>query len=245
MASRKEKVRLDHEKRDVWLIKVPPRVAKAWESISDRDVELGSVRIYPLEEGAAEGEKHRITFHLDPSLGTSGSLGTSSDLDMRYNENDMIMRIFSKGDGGVDMQGLVEYNFVLQPMISQNYNQSVQKRVQQQTSKTRHTMEASDYEMSQQEKRSRVVKMDHINTQHLKRRKLDEDDEAELRAKIFRLFAKKDAEGNPVNFWRMRDLKNELGETEAVLGQVLAKICNFHRDGPFANKYELKPEFRS
>lgn len=47
--------RLDYEARDVWLVKVPQRVAQAWDKLTEEDVQLGKVRIHH----AAEGEKNR------------------------------------------------------------------------------------------------------------------------------------------------------------------------------------------
>ena len=51
--------RLDNHKRPVWLIKVPPRVARAWDAAREEDL-LGKLRIHMKDgKGECAGEPER------------------------------------------------------------------------------------------------------------------------------------------------------------------------------------------
>ncbi|GBG28530.1 General transcription factor IIF subunit 2 [Hondaea fermentalgiana] len=246
-----DKVRLDHEGRDVWLVRVPPSVARAWDKVDEEDAQLGKLRIYHAQEG---DERPRITFHMaQEAVPINQALQITSDFNLQFIDGKPNMRIFSKGDAGVDFQGLVEHSFLMQPLRSEAYNEVVHKRVRQQTSKSRHTKEIDGWEIMRKQKKNRIVRMEDPANRNLetgeggaaKRRKLDASEETKLRERIFELFSRKDTDGRRLTHWTLKDMKRELGFGDAAVRNVLRDICIYHRDGDYARTYELKAEFKS
>mmetsp|Transcript_3939 Transcript_3939/g.8423 ORF Transcript_3939/g.8423 Transcript_3939/m.8423 type:complete len:256 (+) Transcript_3939:176-943(+) len=245
-----DKVRLDHEGRDVWLVRVPPSVARAWDQVNDEDAQLGKLRIYH----AQEGERPQITFHMTQgAVPSKTALGTTTDFTLQFIDGKPNQRIFSKGDAGVDFQGVVEHSFLMQPLRSQAYQDAVHKRVRQQVEKGRHTKEIDGWEMMRRQKKNHIVRIEDPANRNLgagedgnaKRRKLDNSEESKLRERIFELFSRKDSDGKRLTHWTLKDAKNELGFGETPVRNILRTLCIYHRDGDYARTYELKPEFKS
>uniref|UniRef100_A0A7S2W5A8 Transcription initiation factor IIF subunit beta n=1 Tax=Mucochytrium quahogii TaxID=96639 RepID=A0A7S2W5A8_9STRA len=233
-------VRLENELRDVWLVKVPPRVARLWEK-SKEDAGLGKLRIHHGED-----DKPRITFHMATDGQDMSKIATATDFNLQFSDSKSNnMRIFSKGDGGVEMQGVVEYSFFMQPLQSQEYENIVQKRTKVANTKARETKEMDAHDAIRLQNKTRIVKMKDRDEES-KRRKFADDSEQEafLREKIFELFARKDEDGNRLSHWQLKDLKREIGIGDSMVRNLLKTLCVYHRDGEFARCYELRPEFK-
>mmetsp|Transcript_9242 Transcript_9242/g.29441 ORF Transcript_9242/g.29441 Transcript_9242/m.29441 type:complete len:248 (+) Transcript_9242:225-968(+) len=233
----------ENERRPVWLVKVPPRIARLLDAKEkDEEALVGKLRIHMSDDGKADG----ITFHLTGDASEAASLATTTDFNLKVNESlSGPMRVFSRGDGGVEIQGVVEHAFFMQPLQTAEYESMIQKRVRDDNQKTRVTKEMDTWEAIRFQNKARIVKIAEDNAPPEKKARLALGDEA-MREEIFQLFARRDLEGARIDYWRMVDLRKELGNpSEADVKRVLANICTFHRDGDHARHYELLPQFKS
>ena len=190
---------------------------------------------------------------MDPASASTAEM-TTPDFQFKISEGlSAPMRVFSKGDGGVEMQGVVEHSFMMQPYQSSEYNQVIASRVKTAGTRTRVVREMDNWDAMRFQQKSRVVKISTLPDGGLgdggdtKRRRLDGDDgqSGSLREKIFQLFARKDEEGQRIQFWATRDLLRELKTTKGAVKDVLKELCIYHAQGDNARCSELKPEFKA
>ncbi|CAK9079765.1 Hypothetical protein SCF082_LOCUS38064 [Durusdinium trenchii] len=243
MNAEEDVVRLEHEARDVWLVKVPPSVARLWDGVTSEDALLGRLRIHTgQKDGRSLGwDGARIVGGCCSCLccgGNGGSvLETTTDFNLQFNDKRPDMRIFSQGDGGVEMQGTVEHAFFMQPLRSDRYEAAVQRRVRKGATRHRVTKEIDGYEALRTQKKSRVITLDEsegLSESDAKRRKISAPtDDASMREALFELFARRDEQGNRMEYWPMRDIRVQTGASEALIKRVLAVLCIFHRDGKY------------
>mmetsp|Transcript_17659 Transcript_17659/g.31133 ORF Transcript_17659/g.31133 Transcript_17659/m.31133 type:complete len:243 (+) Transcript_17659:69-797(+) len=234
-------VRLNSEDQRVWLVKVPLRVARKWDEAKADDALLGKLQVHNASDSK---DAPKLTFHLPEDDTKASTLATSTDFDLRP-QDEMVapMRVFAKGDGGVEMLGVVEQVFFMQPMQTSTYRRSIERRVKQANQRTRGTQEMDAMLFKQT---PRVVKTTEENEQAAKRRKTGAGSGEEgLREAIFTLFARKDETGVRMTHWSLKDIKRELGIAEdGPLRKMLKTLCIFHGDGEYARTYELKADFK-
>ncbi len=266
-------VQLNNSKRPVWLVKTPPRLAKIWDKVLENEnALLGKIGVVATNNGKIE----EITFHMDEKVANesnSSGLLTATDFNLKLirtpvNEKDREppFQIFSRGSGGVEMEGIVENSFNLQPLHSKLYDSAVKIRVSKDSERNLATKEVDSFELlhSHSKKKPFNIKISEggledggPNDRFSKRRRVDSDlSEKGLREILFSLFQKKDINGNKIVSWTKKDIKRAASDAAAAIGKgfppsmlerqikLLLSFNADNRDGLNARTYELRPEYR-
>jgi len=199
-----------------------------------------------------------LTFHVTPPEGeTKKPAILGNDFSLQFNKMTEKMNVFSRGDGGVKVEGAVEQRFFMQPLSTNNYKQAVASRASETSAHFGVIKEINSWEGMSTQGKLRVIPMDSRSDDEeegmdSKRRKItpDADGDEILRSKIFELFASKDREGNKMEHWALKDIKREMKELSNSDNQltrvrdILKTICDFHKSGDYAKCYSLKAEYR-
>ena len=158
------------------------------KGVKEGDTTLGKVRIYP----AVDGKRPEVTLHLnelDVEL-PKQALKPVNDYKFRFNSDVPKLRVFSEGDGGVEMQGIVEDSCILQPTRSKAYTNFQKSRNKIASIKTAVVKEMS-YADERKQLNSKKRRIIHIKQERVSNKKMKKSNdskvltEKELRDAIF------------------------------------------------------------
>ena len=146
------------------------------------------MRIYP----AVEGKRPEVTLHLNDLEVElpQNALKPVKDYKFRFNSDVPKLRIFSEGDGGVEMQGIVEDSCILQPTRSKEYTSFQKSRNRIASIKTAVVKEMS-YADERKQVNSKKRRIIHIKQERVSNKRLKKAtdskvmSEKELREAIF------------------------------------------------------------
>mmetsp|Transcript_16479 Transcript_16479/g.20368 ORF Transcript_16479/g.20368 Transcript_16479/m.20368 type:complete len:276 (-) Transcript_16479:416-1243(-) len=268
-----EEARIDSEGRPLWLVRIPPSVHKAWNSVKEGDTLVGTIRVYSQQEG----QPPRVSLHVNDQVvqnykqiceaevskekdprkrkAKARYIQPVRDFELGLVDEVPKTRIFSEGSGGVEMQGIISEAFIAQPKFSKEYQNFAGNRTKSANTRTAVIQQLSWHdEEALAHKKRRIIKIiDPKRQQELERQATIKAKalpantvltEDQLRNKIFELFAEKDEQGNRQNYWTMADIRLRTGQRKPNIVAILHKLCNYHTSGPHARCYELKPEYK-
>jgi len=217
-------VDLDNAQRKVWLVKLPPFLAEAWEK-QGPNVRVGSVRI--KEERGKPPEM---------SVLLSGEYANQlpKEFAMHYFPEPSPLTIFSENveEGGtIAAEGDVEYKCDVKPVFSEEYREMTRNRVQLANTKTRTLQRVDDknlllpvrggmlYKKRKEDKRERV-------------------DKHELLDRIFKAFEK-------ATYYDVKTLVEITDQPLQWLREGLTEVCIYNAKGPHKGTFELQPRYRN
>uniref|UniRef100_A0A7S0RWQ1 Transcription initiation factor IIF subunit beta n=1 Tax=Pyramimonas obovata TaxID=1411642 RepID=A0A7S0RWQ1_9CHLO len=247
--------RLDVKRADrsVWLVKVPTFVKKAWDAAVEKDPvasqtgaagpTIGTLCL-TFDPTAQAGTLPHATMHLNPAENSS----IPTDYDLTFQADVPAMHVFSRDDyaaGKMAVEGKVEYKLDVKPisMNDEAYNNLSRRRIVEANKKTRVVQTLSD-------RKARLATMRPLPVtsngskgflsgrggQRTEERRARMEKEA-LQDKIFKLFEKQ-------SYWTFKQLLAETNQPAVWLKEVLMDVCRFHKRGPNADKWEVKPEYK-
>lgn len=202
---------------------------------------------YALKFGMKKDLKMRVFSEKVQSGSASSSTSATPGDAMMIDGNAVDTDVGNK----VQLEGIVEDICTLQPELSKSYINFASKRSISVNKGKQPTMKTLTFEeerslSTDRDKRS-MQKLSTLSTSPttpstpLMPGDLDNVTRTlsvtELREVLFKLFS-----STPL--WTFKDLKNKTMQPEKLLKEVLKEICDYHKSGSHAAKYELKKHYR-
>lgn len=227
-----------HAERRVWLVKVPDYLAERLQDMDEDNVDLGTVQIIP----AGPNGPARVQVNLNPN-GPCGDLPL--EYTMPFTKCQQKMYIWAEDEAGrpVAMEGRVEQECQLKPLLNDQYRQVMQQR-ESLANRPKRTVRMIDGE---EETSHRLGLIPHVNEYEMmmRRRKRYEPEQRkerlpreEVMESIFRAF-----ERTP--HWTLKGLLEVTQQPAVYLKEILAEVAVYIKRGPYKNLYELLPEYRT
>lgn len=233
--------------RPVYLVKLPATVAKAW---SNQEHRLGTVVGGNFEDGAV------IQFDSDgKQLQYDVSLRPSSGMQMRV--------ISADQDGhGVNFEGIVTKQGHL---TARSFKEDLRKRVAESEVKPHvHFVTEKEARDMQSQQGVRIIKGNRkseedeeecVSTKDGKGKKKESkkskkhevkkvrtDEGSRIRETLISCFREIDPDTKMVrSHWKQKDLRKHTKLQLHRMAPILDEICDYHKDGPYAKTYSLKP----
>jgi transcription initiation factor TFIIF subunit beta len=228
-------VDLGNAERKVWLVKMPDFVYNKLIDLEGGEVEVGSVRIY---NSVPEGSP-RVLIRLDQG-GPCGNL--PSEYELKVSKAQQQMYMFSEDDNNEakSIEGKVEQECQMKPMLNQGYRQMLYSRTQEANMPARSVQYvdafASPVGLGLPQYVNENVLIERFNkrgSSDLRRERLPH---GELLNLLFHQFERQPH----LSLQQLIDLTHQPVQ---YLKEVLSEIAIYNTRGPFKNFYEVRPEF--
>ncbi|CAH2036783.1 unnamed protein product [Thlaspi arvense] len=218
---------LETEKADetVWLMKCPPRVAKAW-----RDLSASSSSSFSSDLVLVAKHVDSIDLllpDLSPKLSMEMVNGELWNISKPCSLNDFGF-IFSEAyQGEVAVEGTVTHKFDLRPYCgNEEHGKLYRERNKKQT-------KVFDYC-----RREHLMPTPAMVPKKLKRCvKRTRGDRSKVEAKMFELYERQPK-------WTLKQLVLETNQPELFLKEILRELCVYNAGGGDQRTYQLKPEYK-
>lgn len=259
-------VKVSEADKECWMLRVPPKLAQAWENMPEGTV-LGELvfRKGGKATGGRPAFKPSLEITVDPKVAQAkeGSSAASSSLPLQYSLQAMTKKLptlhpFTRfPNGSVKIHGTVTRTGNLQVIQDARYRQLCKNRilqstvhssrfvkpvdsnqVVQQTNKSDHSKKGFGEAIHQYGKR--LIDQANQTTQFQlasKRAKFTADQPT--KSVVFQLFSQQ-------QYWTLKDLKAASGgRPDNEIRDVLREIGDYHRSGDHKNTWELRKEFQN
>ncbi|CAK4107522.1 unnamed protein product [Aphanomyces euteiches] len=236
-----EPVYLDLEGRELYLVKLPKELGYSWNTISDSEVVLGTLK---MNKRDASGNRKGL-LSVNPA-----TLSEEIPLDYRtvLAPSALPLKVFSQdGSGRMAIEGKVTESCTLMPQPGALYKKQLGERYIKSMQKgTVVPLESTPKQVKggitlkipkpresddEEEDDGKFISKDLQN----KKIKMDRD---ALKNVIFKQFEKRD-------FWPLKELNLHCHQPEAYLKEILKEICVYHKRGPNKSCYELQSHLKS
>ena len=250
------------------MLKVPPKLSKAWEKLPEGSV-MGELVFRKGGKDTANGNnkviKPSLDIHVAPHVGGGGEDSQQpSSLPMQYSLQAMSKKLptlhpFSRHpyNGSVKVHGTITRTANMQVQQDANYRQLCKHRILASTvHKDRFVKPVATNQVTQNAKRRRNPTdggfgdaVHHYGTRMLDNaptllspaflKKAKFSDDQPTKSVLFDLFSRQ-------TFWTVKDLKVASGgRPETEIRDVLREIGDYHRSGDHKNTWELRKEFQN
>ncbi|KAJ2649631.1 hypothetical protein IWW40_002972 [Coemansia sp. RSA 1250] len=240
-------VNMDELGSKVWLVKVPSFLAEKWKEPRENGIQLGKMRIYDR----ADSSGSNISIILNDTE-------EYKDIPKEYrmqvaNEKVSNMFIFSEGRNPreiikptstlankhvpISMTGTVHHECTMTPRYTEEYTRIMRKRFLNRHKNSRKAQPLAKSEYS----RSMLNVDNNMFDVAQKKSRVDSRmtrmDRQELMNMIFAGFER-------YPYWNFKGLVEHTRQPAAYLREVLQEVARLNKNGPYANYYSLKPQFR-
>lgn len=223
--------------RRIWLVKMPDFV---FDRIADLDgegdVDVGVVRICP----AVGDSPVRVMIKLDDE-GPCKDIPLEYELRVSKAQQNIHMFTEDESNRAVSIDGRVEQECQMKPILSSDYRQMLHTRTQEANRPTRSVQYVDAFESPVGLGLPRYVNenvlLERWNRRaapELRRERLPHQ---ELLNLLFHQFERQ-------NHWTLQQLVDTTRQPVQYLKEVLSEIAIYNTRGPYKNLYELKSEFK-
>jgi transcription initiation factor TFIIF subunit beta len=247
--------------KECWMLRVPPKLAQAFENSSEGTV-LGEL---VFKKGGGKGSKIKpsLEVHVDSNIASD----QDQTLPLKYSLQAMTKKLptlhpFTRNpNGSVKIHGIVSRTANLQVQQDANYRALCKNRILASTvHNSRYVKPVESNQVVQQTSRGaqhptrqggfgdavhqfgkRMIEAQQNQSLNLNRpnKKARFTADTPLKSVIFQLY-----EDSP--FWTTKDLRAASGgRPEGEIKKVLQEIATYHRSGEHKNTWELKKEFQA
>jgi hypothetical protein len=245
-------VNTDDVSKECWMLRVPPKLADAWDKLPEGSV-LGELVF--RKGGKQNGDIIRPSFdiHVAPPVAES-----NDTLPLQYSLQAMTKKLptlhpFTRhSNGSVQVHGTITRTANLQVHQDSNYRQLCKKRILESTvHNSRYVKPVESNQVVQNAKRRNHMAGFGDAVHHYGKRLLEAANaptptkkakftqDQPTKSVIFQLFSQQ-------VFWTVKDLKVASGgRPETEIRDVLREIGDYHRSGDHKNTWELRKEFQA
>ena len=228
-------VEVENSERRVWLVKMPDFVYNKLIDLEGVGVDVGTVRIYP----SGPDTPARVMIKLDPS-GPCGNVPSEYELKISKAQQQMYMFNEDESNEAVSIEGKVEQECQMKPVLSQGYRQMLYSRNQEANRSSRSVQYvdafASPVGLGLPQYVNEHVLIERFNkrgSSDLRRERLPHN---ELLNLLFHQFERQ-------THLSLQQLIEFTHQPVQYLKEVLSEIAIYNTRGPFKNFYELRSEF--
>ncbi|KAK3268840.1 hypothetical protein CYMTET_22674 [Cymbomonas tetramitiformis] len=250
------KDKLDVKKADIsryWLVKVPSFVKNAWQNSASRAEEgtfgpqFGKMKL--TFDPCAQDSRQRELPDACLSLTSQEAADIPKDYDLKFQAVEATqqnaMYVFSQdpyAGNKLTVEGKVQHKLDCRPqsMEDATYNKISKDRINDANKKARtlamlELRDAKKMKMLKPVSTSEKRSVKALGRQPEERRaRLGKE---ELQDELFSLFERQ-------SYWSFKQLVMETHQPAVWLKEVLQEVCRFNKRGPYADKWEVKPEYR-
>jgi transcription initiation factor TFIIF subunit beta len=228
-------IEVENSERRVWLVKMPDFVYNKLIDLEDGGMEVGTVRIYPSGPDAPA----RVMIRLDPG-GPCGNVPSEYELKISKAQQQMYMFSEDENNEALSIEGKVEQECQMKPVLSQGYRQMLYSRNQEANKSSRSVQYvdafASPVGLGLPQYVNEHILIERFNkrgSSDLRRERLPHE---ELLNLLFHQF-----ERQP--HLSLQQLIELTHQPVQYLKEVLSEIAIYNTRGPFKNFYELRSEY--
>lgn len=239
--------------RSVWLVKVPAFVKAAWTAAAAAPTaatnppQIGTVSL-TFDPTADAGALPAASLRMHAAPGAP-PLTIPADYELTFQPGAAPMMVFSSdtppgGTKRVAVEGRVEYKLDAKPSNVEDaaYSELSKRRLEASTKKTRQVQILSD-----QKARRAIMRPLPVNSSgkggrgagsgHRTDERRARMEKEPLMDMLFKLFERQ-------TLWNFKQLMAETNQPAVWLKEVLLDVCRYHKRGPNADKWEVKPEYK-
>ncbi|KZT67921.1 hypothetical protein DAEQUDRAFT_728416 [Daedalea quercina L-15889] len=255
-----ESLIMDSGNGRVWLVKIPKYLMERWQSVTEDNVHLATIRVYHGAKSAS-GKSPRILLALPPDPENPGQNefeGDVYEMDMVQEsvENQVVIAEREKEPPPVPgtrarttvLTGRVKHECNLRPMFSERYRQRLRMRTIAANTPKKQIMRIEDAGVGGRGNinmlTSGVANTTPLSLGQRKQKPAKGQFERmarmprnQLLDELFRLFQERER-------WSIKVLRDRTQQPEAYLKEVLTEIADLNRSGEFNGTWELKQTFR-
>jgi hypothetical protein len=258
-------VKVDAVKDECWMLRVPAKLAEAWQQAPEGTVlgELvfrkgGTTMVMNGQQQHQPGAppvavKPSLEVIVDPNISSEAPLPRAYSLGAMTKKIPTLHPFSRRPNGSIKIHGTITRTGNLQVIQDANYRMQCKTRILQSTvhnSRYVKTVEANQV-VQQSQKRTAGKGFGQAIHQYGKRlldqanqlpdssKRLKFDPDQTTKSIVFELFTQQ-------QYWTLKDLKVATGgRPEAEIRDVLREIGDYHRSGDHKSSWELRHEFQN